>query len=898
MALSIPEGKAVYTTRYADFKGVDYQSTDECVDHSRFSDCENLMFDKAGLIEKRLGVRCLDELAGEIHSMKTVNLYGKSELLIHSGGFLYKYDGTSVVPLKKEGYKRYSCLITLPAVAGDAIDRQICIDFTGRVKDFKIKEMFLIKLTPLTGLAGNTIIKPNPTTHYNKSPDDIKDILDGKSYVELSDYYRNILKSDGEDAYYEKMFTPEHYHNQIRNGNFEGDTEGFKNYEAGTHETYANSMRVNVTESGSVYQHINTKSIDGSGYNYNDQEIYYITFLASESFIVSNFSVHQAYTVNGVRKAYYNVTYELEALTKDNTTGTNAQIGDVKSCIATLNNKAWIYTESGTFVYDGIDVIDGEKLAYVPTTTVLRNVNYTCAKANSGEMIQDITDNIPGNSLEPINLLSRKRVNTFALSHFCLNETAYDGSPYSEITLDSEAVSVERIMYLTSNGSYEEMDKMFYLLSGNKITISAWKYVGCVWSSNGVFHFAPKPYVLDGVTENLKVYFTAKEPSEYEKKIDKCHTSTVFGIGKDDRIFVTGNEKYPNYIWYSEFENFGYMPDINYIVTGDGNTEVLGFTKVNEHLLVHKEGNNQDTTIFMVSGSLDSSGKAIFTVTQGINGVGAISERGFTNFDDTPLFLSDKGIYSVESTNIISEKTVVNRSGYINPEFLKHDLKNATMIAYDDMVLCSAGKYIYVLYPRKQSYLGKDTVYNAASFEALRWSIPDTEATIFATFAGGLYLGTKDGRILKWNNDVQDLSKYNDTTAPGNSPVAVKCYFVTKLDDDGSFMTLKTMIKRGCGIMLKPYAQSSVRIFTLTEKEHENQVKDIGFTGAAIMDFDEFWFDIVDFSTRSSGRIIPFNTKIKKYSALSFRVQNDKLSQGFGVIGIEKRYTLGNYKKY
>ena len=120
MALSIPEGKTVYTTRYADFKGVDYQSVDECVDHSRFSDCENLMFDKAGLIEKRLGFRCLEKLHGKVHSMKQVNINGKSELLIHSGNFLYKYDGVNFTPLQEEGYKRYSYLVTLPSLSGEA----------------------------------------------------------------------------------------------------------------------------------------------------------------------------------------------------------------------------------------------------------------------------------------------------------------------------------------------------------------------------------------------------------------------------------------------------------------------------------------------------------------------------------------------------------------------------------------------------------------------------------------------------------------------------------------------------------------------------------------------------------------------------------------------------------
>jgi hypothetical protein len=54
----------------------------------------------------------------------------------------------------------------------------------------------------------------------------------------------------------------------------------------------------------------------------------------------------------------------------------------------------------------------------------------------------------------------------------------------------------------------------------------------------------------------------------------------------------------------------------------------------------------------------------------------------------------------------------------------------------------------------------------------------------------------------------------------------------------------------------------------------------------------------VDFSTRDTARILPFNTKVKKYAALQFKVVNDSFNQGFGVYGIEKRYTVGNFKKY
>ncbi|MBQ2897979.1 MAG: hypothetical protein IJE46_06660 [Clostridia bacterium] len=922
MALSIPQGKAVYTTRYTDFKGVDYQSTDECVDPSRFSDCDNLMFDKAGLIEKRLGFRCLNQLDGEIHSMKAVNINGKSELLIHAGSKLYKSDGKTVTPIKQEGYKRYSYLITLPRLVGShdtcgtIVSRQLGFDIAYNSNSYKIKEMFMVKVSELPYI--NWLYKSGSgTTHYQKTPEEIKEILDGKSYSQIEQYYRDMLVKNDCDASYSDI-SPEQYQNLIKNGNFEEGRQGLYKYENGDYEIYANSMRVDSWNgNGCIYQHIPvlSKHINESGYScLGDKAVFYITFLASEgwagnihifedtkwSMAQPNPDTIRTYCWPEGCENIMSYDGEKNSLTGGelkayDTTGIDANIGNSKSSINVYDDKVWITTDNGIFVYDGIDVLDAEKVAYVPTTTALRNVSHTYVE----NLVNDYKD-IPGNSVEPVNLLTRKRINTFCLSEF-LERYKYtdDGFVgYTDIVLDETANSVETILYLSTNGTFLELDRRWYQLMGDRKSIRFKRfdryYAYNTWFETSV----PSIGWLDGVTENLRVYFTATTPANYEKKVDKCHITSAFGVGKDDRLFLTGNEKYPNYIWYSEFENFSYIPDINYIVTGDGNTKNLGFTKVNQNLLVHKEGNDQDTTVFMVAGSLDSSGKAVFTVTQGINGVGAISERGFTNFDDMPLFLSDKGIYSVESTNIISEKTVVNRSGYVNPELLKHDLKNAAMTTYDDMVLVSAGGNIYVMYPRKQSYMGKDTVLTAASFEALRWSIPETEVTVFAAFNGGLYFGTKNGKVFKWNNDIGDLSKYNDIltpVGPGEEVRPVKCYFVTKLDDDGSFMSLKTMIKRGCGIMIKPYTQSSVRVYTLTEKEHEKLIKE---AGTAIFNFDEFWFNVVDFSSREVGRIIPFNTKVKKYSSLCFKVENNERSQGFGVIGIEKRYTVGNYKKY
>ena len=51
------------------------------------------------------------------------------------------------------------------------------------------------------------------------------------------------------------------------------------------------------------------------------------------------------------------------------------------------------------------------------------------------------------------------------------------------------------------------------------------------------------------------------------------------------------------------------------------------------------------------------------------------------------------------------------------------------------------------------------------------------------------------------------------------------------------------------------------------------------------------------FNTIDTPQVVPFNTKIKKYIMLQIIVRNDALSEGFGIYGIEKRYTIGNYVK-
>ena len=60
--------------------------------------------------------------------------------------------------------------------------------------------------------------------------------------------------------------------------------------------------------------------------------------------------------------------------------------------------------------------------------------------------------------------------------------------------------------------------------------------------------------------------------------------------------------------------------------------------KLGRFLIIIKEDNQQDSTIFQRWGTLQSDGSVLFQIEQGIAGTGAISKYCFANLIDEPLF--------------------------------------------------------------------------------------------------------------------------------------------------------------------------------------------------------------------------------------------------------------------
>ena len=432
----------------------------------------------------------------------------------------------------------------------------------------------------------------------------------------------------------------------------------------------------------------------------------------------------------------------------------------------------------------------------------------------------------------------------------------------------------------------------------------------------------PSLYVADGITNNVRVTYTVSNEA-FEKtysKIRKCKTITKYGVTEEDRIFLTGNDELKNYVWYSEFQNPLYIPDLNYITVGYDNTAVVGFLKFQDYLVTLKEKTADDTNIFLVKGEMTDEG-AVFKVRSGMQGVGAISNKGFAYADDEPLFLASNGVFALQTVSISQERNVANRSGFINQRFETEEGKEtATMCRWRNYIIVALNNHAYVLNINQKTYTDDIGAgyYKTYYYEASFWdNIP---ATDFFIIDDELYFYhnsvTGEGSfIAKFNSDIKDVSKYNDVSLSetytkevlgvemneghlydANKPKPIDAWFKTKADDDGSFMVLKTMVKRGSGIMIKPYTRSSAEIYVITDKEEKD--KPVKTAKAGMLDFSDFDFSLISFNTRDVATIIPLNTKVKKYSTLQFMVRNNELSQGMGVLGIEKRYKTGSYKKY
>lgn len=510
-----------------------------------------------------------------------------------------------------------------------------------------------------------------------------------------------------------------------------------------------------------------------------------------------------------------------------------------------LENKIWILTGAEYLVYDGETLKSVEETAYIPATTIAKKP----ADPGSGE------------PYENANLLQPKRMNKF------IGDASTKVYQLDATGLDSSAVKVE-------------MDGA-EVTSGFTVDAAAGKVT---------FTTAPGKPKVDG-QDNVFITFS-KTVEGYADRIKKCTVSALYGVGNNDRAFLTGNPDYPATDWWCWFKDPSYFPDQNYADIGSQETRIMGYSKIGSYLAIHKEDNSQDSTIYLRSSKLVSEAtetaveKVAFPTQQGVSGIGAVAVKSFANLIDEPLFLARTGIYALTSNTITAERTVQNRSYFVDAALTREkNLENAAAVQWNGYYLLCVNSNCYVL-DGKQDRSYKAQSNGSYVYECYYWeNIP---AACFLEREGELFFGTADGRFCKFNTDVEGMARYNDD---GD---AISCCWATKADDDGDFMTRKSMIKRGSGVMIKPYSRSSAKIAVRTERDFGTEIRN---TTMDIFDWEDIDFSRFTFNANDAPQVVPFNSRVKKYVTLQILVKNDAVNEGFGVFGIIKRYTKGNYVK-
>ena len=580
-------------------------------------------------------------------------------------------------------------------------------------------------------------------------------------------------------------------------------------------------------------------------------------------------------------------------------------INNAQSVGRRFKNALFILTGAELLEFDGetcARVEDGEN-SYVPTTWQGRGDAFLSDEGNANWHTGEI-----GSAYQEVNIASAKRKNRFLISdwryerYLFLDGVIKAGSrikmtyiPTGEVIFDLIAPETEeKVEYESQSPVFgwsppntsPGLIKISRNLRGDEATTIA-EQLGI--KHGGVISGIMWPSRVEGYTKQSEegdfcVEYVA-EVGTSEGAISKCTVMDIF----ENRIFYSGNPDFPNTDWHSELNEPTYVTDLSYTEIGLESNRIIGYLRTGSEQAILK-GDGEEASIYMRYRAEDADGNTIFPIRQGGAGVGAVGSRAVCTILDDPLYLSNNGVYAIAQQDISSERALNIRSTRINKKLLEHmNLEDAFMTTWKGNLMLFINNECFVADTAQKTYANNKT--NTFEYEWYYWT--NTPARSALEYGGALYFGTEDGRICRFNDDMKNSRGEIEPKAYSDDGAAIVAEWATNFNDDGDFMRLKTMKKKGSGVMLKTYLRSGVKVCIRTDKDFEKEIRD---KSAGLFNFEDIDFNDFTFNT-SPYLVVPFNAKFKKYKAIQVICRNDKVNQAFGVLGIIRRYVIGNFAK-
>lgn len=192
--------------------------------------------------------------------------------------------------------------------------------------------------------------------------------------------------------------------------------------------------------------------------------------------------------------------------------------------------------------------------------------------------------------------------------------------------------------------------------------------------------------------------FSSSHSLSMSDAINGCKLFDIF----DDRIFLSGNPKLPNTIFYANRDNTGYVNPsyfgvLNWFDCGVSNEPITAMVHNANTLIVLKGNTIQDSVVSFYTPwqtQQDIIPKA-YIRSDGLPGKGCI---GFAcNLRDDIVFLSETGLEGIDRQTVNTERSVGHRSSLVDAKLLAEDLQSAMYCEWKD--------YLVILFPSGNAYM-------------------------------------------------------------------------------------------------------------------------------------------------------------------------------------------------
>lgn len=379
----------------------------------------------------------------------------------------------------------------------------------------------------------------------------------------------------------------------------------------------------------------------------------------------------------------------------------------------------WYFKDGKHYLqYDGTTLKEVE--GYVPTTSIARRPN------GGGQIYEDV------------NFLSPKRINTFLA----------DGNG-KEFLLDAKNLDTDFEPIV----SFTDQEDIGYTVDYEQGKIT--------------FDQIPSGPLTPG-KDNISVTFK-KTVDGYAETILNCTMLQVF----DNRVFFSGNPKYPNVVYHCSLNDPTYCSDLDYYREGMDEAAVKGLVAGNNALWAFREPSDANTNVFYHTPTIDDEYGKIYPSSHSSVTTGCVGKA--INFNDDIVFFSERGMEGI-SGDITTEQVVGHRSTLVDRKMISEtDYKNMILEEWEGYLLVFIGKDVY-LADSRAVFTNEDHI----EYDWFYWQF-DKTVTSARVKDGVLYVGTEDGVYTLTDNEGD-----------------LESYWVTPKDKFKYPSRLKTTNKRGC----------------------------------------------------------------------------------------------------